>query len=221
MKRQEIAAGRDYAYREPRSITYLVLGHLAVASIGMSPERVRIIEHVRFGKFRAEWVGSTPRRIGVVHAMDLISPWSTRAAFLEQERQKSREKWTQIEKLAQSDPFLAAEEKSVRDQWSKLKDIYPDGYYYAAWDLLRRFGYTRTDSQGHPQMERGIWGATTAAAFFVVAGFTLYDNLEHPPSHLEVDLQFAGDLFSLALAALTAILTRQWIRAHARSEPSK
>ena len=71
MLKSKIVPGTEYALRE-RGSTIV--------------QRVRIIEHVRGGKWKAEWLEPNP---GLVHYVDsgaLLAPWKERKAFLKEEQ---------------------------------------------------------------------------------------------------------------------------------------
>lgn len=214
MLAKDIVVGRDYAWRESSTIHYLVLDKLRYVIVALPAERVRLISHVRSRKYTAEWMDTPTRRVETVHASDLACPWANLATFLDQERDKALQEWIYIDELAKTDHYLAAEQKSIQHQWSGIRDDYSLGYYYAGRDLLRRFGFTRTDSQGRPKQES--WIGATLFAFLSVVGivFLLYRDLRHPPSQSEVRWDMTGKAVDALFVVITASFTRRWIRAY-------
>ena len=72
MLKSEITRGTQYALREKR-----------VAGVPL--QRVRILEHVRGNKWKAEWVEPNPGLVDFVESAQLIVPWREHRAFLRDE----------------------------------------------------------------------------------------------------------------------------------------
>jgi len=72
MLKSQIKVGKEYAYREKRTT-------------GTPFQRVRIIEHIRGNKWKAEWVDLDPGLIHYVESGQLIVPWKENKAFLKDE----------------------------------------------------------------------------------------------------------------------------------------
>ena len=72
MLKSWIKPGVEYALREKRAPRdYL--------------QRVRIIEHLRGNKWKAEWVEPNPGLVHYVESGQLVAAWKERAAFLKEE----------------------------------------------------------------------------------------------------------------------------------------
>jgi hypothetical protein len=72
MQKSEIQVGKDYALRE-----------------GKSPDapihRVKIIQHVRGKKWKAEWIDPNPGLVEYVESQNLLVPWKEKKAFFRDE----------------------------------------------------------------------------------------------------------------------------------------
>jgi hypothetical protein len=77
MLKSEIKAGTEYALREKRLP-------------GVAFQRVRIIEHIRGNKWKAEWIEPNPGLIHYVESGQLIVPWKERLSFLKEEESEER-----------------------------------------------------------------------------------------------------------------------------------
>ena len=75
MLRAQIKAGDDYALREKR---------------GAAVQRVRILEHVRGNKWKAEWVDPNPGLTHYVESTHLLAPWKEHKTFLKEEAAAER-----------------------------------------------------------------------------------------------------------------------------------
>src|SRR5581483_2795375 len=75
MLRAQIKAGDEYALREKR---------------GAAVQRVRILEHVRANKWKAEWVDPNPGLTHYVESTHLLAPWKEHKAFLKEEAAAER-----------------------------------------------------------------------------------------------------------------------------------
>jgi hypothetical protein len=73
MQQSEIQVGADYALREP-------------ASVGVALQRVRVLERVRSGRWKVEWVDPNPGLVDYVKSKNLVTPWKQRREFLRDER---------------------------------------------------------------------------------------------------------------------------------------
>jgi len=77
MLKSQIKSGTEYAFREKR--------------IPGSPfQRVRIIEHIRGNKWKAEWIEPNPGLVHYVESGQLIVPWKENKAFLKDEVNATR-----------------------------------------------------------------------------------------------------------------------------------
>ncbi len=77
MQKSEITPGQEYALREvPRSNTPF--------------HHVRILQHVRGSKWKAEWIEPNPGLVDYVESKTLIVGWKHRKAFLRDETAQSR-----------------------------------------------------------------------------------------------------------------------------------
>jgi hypothetical protein len=72
MLKLHIKPGTEYAFREQREP-------------GTSFQRVRVIQHVRGNKWRAEWIDPSPGLVDYVESGQLIVPWKEHKAFLREE----------------------------------------------------------------------------------------------------------------------------------------
>jgi len=77
MLKSELQPGTDYALRERREI-------------GAPLQRVRIIEHIRKNKWKAQWIEPNPGLLDYVESGQLIVPWKERKAFLREEESVER-----------------------------------------------------------------------------------------------------------------------------------
>ncbi len=77
MLKSEIQPGKDYALREKRTP-------------GTPFQRVRIIEHVRGTKWKAEWIEPNPGLVHYVDSSQLITRWKDHKAFLKEEADEQR-----------------------------------------------------------------------------------------------------------------------------------
>ncbi len=77
MLKAEIKPGTEYALREKRAP-------------GTPFQRVRIIEHIRGNKLKAEWVEPNPGLVHYVESGQLIVPWKEHKAFLRDEENEER-----------------------------------------------------------------------------------------------------------------------------------
>jgi hypothetical protein len=72
MLKSHIKPGTEYAFREHRSP-------------GTPFHRVRVIQHTRGTKWRAEWIEPSPGLVDYVESGQLVVPWKEHKAFLKEE----------------------------------------------------------------------------------------------------------------------------------------
>ena len=77
MQKSMIKPGLEYALREKG------------ASRG-DPQRVRIIQHIRANKWKAEWIEPNPGRVHYVESGRLFAPWKELRAYLTEEENEVR-----------------------------------------------------------------------------------------------------------------------------------
>lgn len=77
MWRAEIKVGIEYAFREP-------------PKPGVPLQRVRVLQHVRGNKWKAEWVDPNPGLADYVESKNLVVAWKDRRAFLRDEEHEQR-----------------------------------------------------------------------------------------------------------------------------------
>lgn len=77
MQKADINAGEEYALREERSP-------------GTPFQRVRILEHIRRNKWRAEWIDPNPGMKDHIESQYLVVRWKDRKAFLRDEESERR-----------------------------------------------------------------------------------------------------------------------------------
>jgi hypothetical protein len=77
MLKSQIKTRTEYALRERRTP-------------GTPLQRVRIIEHIRGNKWKAEWIDPNPGLIHYVESSQLIVPWKEHKAFLKDEGNAER-----------------------------------------------------------------------------------------------------------------------------------
>jgi len=77
MDKSEIKAGRHYAFREKRQP-------------GVPFQQIRILEHTRGRKWKAEWIDPNPGLLDYVDSRLLVVPWKDRKAFLRDEDSEQR-----------------------------------------------------------------------------------------------------------------------------------
>ncbi len=77
MLKAEIQPGEAYAIREIRSP-------------GAPLQHIRILQHVRGSKWKAEWIDPNPGLVDYVESKNLIVPWKERKAFLRDEETEKR-----------------------------------------------------------------------------------------------------------------------------------
>jgi hypothetical protein len=69
MLKAEIKPGGEYAVREKRTP-------------GVPFQRVRILEHVRGNKWKAQWIDPNPGLVDYIESGQLIVPWKEHKDFL-------------------------------------------------------------------------------------------------------------------------------------------
>lgn len=77
MEKSKIKAGTEYAVREKRVP-------------GTTFQRVRIVEHIRGNKWKAEWIEPNPGLIDYIESSQLIVPWKEHKAYLKEEENATR-----------------------------------------------------------------------------------------------------------------------------------
>ena len=77
MQKADIKRRKEYAFREKRPP-------------GTPLQRVRVLEHVRGNKWKAEWIDPNPGLIDYVQSSQLIVPWKEQRAFLRDEEREAR-----------------------------------------------------------------------------------------------------------------------------------
>lgn len=77
MLKSEIKPGVDYAFRETRAA-------------GAPFQRIRIIQHIRGNKWRAEWIEPNPGLVDYVESGQLIVSWKEHKPFLKDEQNAER-----------------------------------------------------------------------------------------------------------------------------------
>ena len=77
MQKADIKVGGEYALRESRTP-------------GTPLQHVRIVEHIRRNKWRAEWIEPNPGLKDYVESRHLVAPWKQRKAFLRDEESEQR-----------------------------------------------------------------------------------------------------------------------------------
>src|SRR5262245_15493274 len=70
MLKSQIKAGTQYALQERGSRDF---------------QRVKIVEHIRGSKWKAEWIEPNPGLVHYVESGDLLVAWKDRKAFLKEE----------------------------------------------------------------------------------------------------------------------------------------
>jgi len=73
----DITPGLEYAFREKRAT-------------GVPFQRVRILEHLRGNKWKAEWIDPNPGLVHFVESGHLIAAWGDLKAFLKEESSAER-----------------------------------------------------------------------------------------------------------------------------------
>lgn len=77
MLKSQIKAGTEYAFREKRAP-------------GTPFQRVRILEHIRGNRWKAEWIEPNPGLVHYVESGQLTVPWKEHKAFLKDESNAER-----------------------------------------------------------------------------------------------------------------------------------
>ena len=77
MWKSHIKPGVEYALREKRS---------PAAPL----QRVRILEHIRGNRWKAEWVDPNPGLVHFVESGHLLAPWKEHKTFLKEEADEGR-----------------------------------------------------------------------------------------------------------------------------------
>jgi hypothetical protein len=77
MLQSEITLGTHYAFREKRKP-------------GIPFERVKVLEHIRGNKWKAQWIEPNPGLVHYVESGQLIAPWKERKAVLKEEADRQR-----------------------------------------------------------------------------------------------------------------------------------
>jgi hypothetical protein len=77
VEKSKIKANAEYAVREKR--------------VTAAPfQRVRIVEHIRGNKWKAEWIEPNPGLIDYVESSQMIVPWKEHKAYLKEEEDATR-----------------------------------------------------------------------------------------------------------------------------------
>ncbi len=99
MLKSEIKPGAHYAFRETRKSS--------------TPfERVKVIEHIRGNKWKAEWVDPNAGLVHYVESGQLIVPWKEHKAFLrEEENRQKLDEYNERQGYAPKCPITAAVEQ--------------------------------------------------------------------------------------------------------------
>jgi len=77
MEKSKIKIGRHYAFREKRQP-------------GVPFQQIRILEHTRGKKWKAEWIDPNLGLVDYVDSKQLVVPWKDRKAFLRDEEAEQR-----------------------------------------------------------------------------------------------------------------------------------
>ena len=77
MQKSEIQVGKEYALREGKNPNTPV-------------QRVKIIQHVRGKKWKAEWIDPNPGLVDYVESQNLLVPWKEQKAFFRDEERAHR-----------------------------------------------------------------------------------------------------------------------------------
>lgn len=77
MLKSEIKPRTEYAFREKRAP-------------GTPLERVKILEHIRGNKWKAEWIDPNPGLVHYVESGQLLCTWREHKSFLKEEEQRER-----------------------------------------------------------------------------------------------------------------------------------
>ena len=77
MDRSQIHPGEEYGVREP-------------SKRGLELQHVKVIESVRAGKWRVEWIDPNPGLVDYAKSVNIIVPWRQRRAFLRDEQHEER-----------------------------------------------------------------------------------------------------------------------------------
>jgi hypothetical protein len=114
MLKAEIKPGLQYAVREKREP-------------GTPFQRVRILEHIRGNKWKAEWIEPNPGLIDYVESGQLIVPWKQRRPFLEEENEKRLQDHNERCALDLARKFCAAERGGSREYWGDRARVVTEG----------------------------------------------------------------------------------------------
>jgi hypothetical protein len=77
MWKSHIKPGVEYALREKRGPAVPL-------------QRVRIVEHIRGNRWKAEWIDPNPGLVHFVESGHLLAPWKEHKPFLKQQRDEGR-----------------------------------------------------------------------------------------------------------------------------------
>jgi hypothetical protein len=77
MQKAHITEGNEYALRERKSTTGEV-------------QRIRVLEHIRGNRWKAEWIYPNPGLVHYVESGNLLAPWKEHKAFLREEADRER-----------------------------------------------------------------------------------------------------------------------------------
>lgn len=76
MQQADIEVGKEYALREP-------------VRAGVDFQHIKVLERVRSGRWRVEWIEPNPGLTDYVKSNNLVVPWKQRRAFLRDEERHS------------------------------------------------------------------------------------------------------------------------------------
>lgn len=110
MNRDAIKPGTEYAFREKRTF-------------GAPLQRIRILQHIRHNKWRAEWVEPNLGLTDYVESSQILVPWKEHKAFLRDE--ESAEELAKHNRLCgyQSDSPIAAAVQQVLESTGEDPDF--------------------------------------------------------------------------------------------------
>ena len=146
MQKSEIKLGEEYLLREARSPDTAI-------------QRVRVLQHVRGKKWKAEWIEPNPGLVDYVESQNLLVRWKDRKAYLQDEERdrRLREHNEQVGYVKESPITRAVEEvfESMGDEVSVYRGILkgsPEAIQRvkqrAKVDEAKTSPYTYVDGQG-------------------------------------------------------------------------
>ncbi len=211
MQKSEIAVGEEYGVRE-------------IPKTGASLQHVRIIQHVRGTKWKAEWIDPNPGLVDYLESKTLVVRWKERRAFLKDE-ESDTQFWRAIERQgyqrdspidnALTEVFESAGERSLsyyRGALTGMPDELERLRSRAKSEHLKQSPYTYIDRYGtiHVPFDEAV---ELAKAFCAAEPSTVLPRVETTEREWSIKASQPGNEYVVGLLSeyrAAWALVRQW-----------